>query len=402
MSDLAAPRGEATISVPGPQYSRIEISRSALRRNLSLLRSLVGEGCRLSSVVKGNAYGHGISTVVPLAEEWGVRHFSVYQAQEAYEVRRASNAGSDVLVLGFQAPDELEWSVRHGVTFSVLDLAGLRAAMEAAGRVGRAAVVHLDLETGMNRTGLDGDDLESAIRHLRERPDLLQLDGVGTHFAGAESEGNHVRIQRQIERFRGGLDQLAAYGLRPRLRHTCGSAATFAYPESHENLVRVGIAQYGLWPSQETRMRHLIERGRERSNRDPLRRVMRWSTRIASVKEVGPAEFVGYGRSYLTTRPQKIACLPIGYGQGFPRSLGNLGFVLVRGMRAPVVGVVNMNLTTIDVTSIPDVAPGDEAVLIGKQGRKEITVGWFGDLSQMLNYEVLVRIPPDVPRHVVS
>ena len=129
---------------------------------------------------------------------------------------------------------------------------------------------------------------------------------------------------------------------------------------------------------------------------DPLRRVMRWVTRVMTVRDVPPGRFVGYGRTYLTTRMQRIATVPVGYAVGFPRVLSNLGVVLVNGQRAPVVGLVN--LTTIDVTEIPGVAPGDEVVLIGRQGDKEITVGWFGDMTQTLNYEVLVRIPREVPR----
>jgi len=189
-------------------------------------------------------------------------------------------------------------------------------------------------------------------------------------------------------------------GLAPRYRHTACSAATFSYPQTQMDLVRVGIAQYGYWPSQETRMRFLL-RQQEKNGapvKDPLRRVMRWVTSVMSVKTVEAGEFVGYGRSHLTTRRQRIATIPVGYGQGFPRVLSNLGYVLVKGRRAPVVGVVNMNLTTVDVTEIPDVQAGDEVVLIGRQGREAISVGWFGDITRMLNYEVLVRIPRDVPR----
>jgi alanine racemase len=169
------------------------------------------------------------------------------------------------------------------------------------------------------------------------------------------------------------------------------------------DLARIGIAQYGFWPSQETRLRYLLQREEEAGEPapDPLRRVMRWVTSVMSVKTVEPGEYVGYGRSHLATRRQRIATLPVGYGHGFPRVLSNLGYVLVRGRRAPVIGVVNMNVTTIDVTEIPRAKPGDEVVLIGKQRRAEIPVAWFGDITRMLNYEVLVRISREVPRVVV-
>jgi alanine racemase len=393
-----------TALIGGAPASRIEISRRAYVRNHKLLRSVIGPDCVFSSVVKGNAYGHGVRNIVELAEAQGVRHFSVFQAFEAAEVLAASREKSEAMVMGYLAPEEIEWAVEHDVSFFVFDLDRLRQAADAGARIGKPAHVHLDLETGMNRTGLNEDELETALDLLEARPDALRFEGLCTHYAGAESEGNHLRIQRQIEVFEDRTRRAKERGQTPRYRHTACSAATFSYPETHMNLVRVGIAQYGYWPSQETRMRFLL-RQQEKNGApvpDPLRRVMRWVTSVMSVKRVEAGEFVGYGRSHLTTRPQIIATIPVGYAQGFPRVLSNLGYVLVNGRRAPVVGVVNMNLTTVDVTEIPDVKPGDEVVLIGRQGRAEISVGWFGDITRMLNYEVLVRIPRDVPRVMTS
>lgn len=400
--EKAPPRPAAEIAHAS---SRVEISRAAYRKNLSFLRSLVGPDCAISSVVKGNAYGHGVANIVPLAEEWGIRHFCVFETAEAREVVEASRAGSEVLILGFMTPDELDWAVEQGVSIAAFDVERLRLARAAAERVGRPALVHLDVETGMNRTGLEAAAFAEAVDLVLASPDALRLDGLCTHYAGAESEGNFLRIRKQIDVFGERLAYVEQRGLKPRLRHTAGSAATFTYPETHHDLVRVGIAQYGFWPSQETRMRFLMgdELGKpDRARRDPLRRVMRWVTSVMSVKEVDAGEFVGYGRSYLTTRRQRIASIPVGYAQGFPRVLSNLGFVLVRGQRAPVVGVVNMHVTTIDVTEIAGVAVADEVVLIGRQGRNEISVGWFGDLTRTLNYEVIVRIPREIPRLVTS
>lgn len=390
----------AGVLVGATPASRIEISRRAYARNVALLRAVVGPDCTVSSVVKGNAYGHGIRNVVELAEEQGIRHFSVFQAAEAVEVLAASRLDSDAMVMGHLAPEEIEWAVENEVSFFVFDVDRLRRARDAARRIGRPARVHLDLETGMNRTGLEAGELEAALDLLESSGDSLRFEGLCTHYAGAESEGNHLRVQRQIEVFGERARRVAARGLAPRFRHTACSAATFAYPETRMDLVRVGIAQYGYWPSQETRMRFLLQQPAQDGGpvSDPLRRVMRWVTSVMSVKTVEAGRFVGYGTSYLTTRSQRIATIPVGYGQGFPRVLSNLGYVLVGGRRAPVAGVVNMNLTTIDVTEIEDVKVGDEVVLIGRQGREEVSVGWFGDITRMLNYEVLVRIPREVPR----
>lgn len=397
--DRSAPRPPPAVS---HSLSWVELDRSAYFDNLDLLRAVVGPGCTISPVVKGNAYGHGIGNVVPMAEEWGIRHFSVFHAGEAMEVLAASRVGSDVLVLGHLTDDELAWAVEQGVSFQVFDSHRLRWAESAARRIGRAAKVHLELETGMNRTGLEGAELAEALDRIAASEGALVCEGISTHYAGAESEGNFVRVREQIERYHRALEIAAERGVRPRIRHTACSAATFAYPETRLDLVRTGIVTYGFWPSQETRMRWLLEHsdGPTRPATDPLRRVMRWVTRVMTVRDVPPGRFVGYGRTYLTTRPQRIATVPVGYASGFPRVLSNLGVVLVNGQRAPVVGLVNMNLTTIDVTEIPGVAAGDEVVLIGRQGDEEITVGWFGDMTQTLNYEVLVRIPREVPRVV--
>jgi alanine racemase len=395
---------DAAISSAPRATSRIEISRTAYRKNLSFLKSVVGDDCALASVVKGNAYGHGIEGMVPLAEEWGIRHFCVFSAEEARVVHATCRDPALILVLGYLAPEEIEWAVEHGVSFACFDVDRVREARVAAERTSRRARLHLDLETGMNRTGLEADAFEEALALVAASPELLTLEGLCTHYAGAESEGNHVRIQHQISSFRRSLSDLKARKIEPRLRHTSGSAATFAYPEARMDMVRVGISQYGYWPSQETRLRFLLEPNvtEGRVSPDPLCRILRWTTRVMSIKTVAPGEFVGYGRSYLTTREQRIATIPVGYAQGFPRGLSNLGYVLVRGQRAPVVGVVNMNLTTIDVTEASGVEVGDEVVLIGRQGRNEISVGWFGDMTRSLNYEVLVRIPREVPRVIVK
>lgn len=380
------------------QYpSRIELSTAALRRNLGFLRRHLGPGALFSSVVKGNAYGHGIEAFVPLAERCGVRHFSVFSADEALRVVGCRTTDSQVAIMGFIDPEELAWAVEHEVSFYVFDPALLESALAAARTVGRPARVHLEVETGLNRTGLDGEALGQAVDLLAAHPDELVLDGVCTHFAGAESVGNHVRITRQKDRFAAALEDIVARGIRPRLRHAACSAAALTYPETIMDMARIGIAHYGYWPSQETRMHHLLGGGTGAPARDPLQRVLRWTSRVVQIKPVPAGEFVGYGTSYLTTRAERFAVVPVGYFHGYPRVLSNLGHVLVRGRRAPVAGMVNMNLIMVDVTDNRDVQVGDEVVVIGNQQRQAITVSSFSEMTRFLNYEVLARLPADLP-----
>lgn len=385
--------------------SVIELSRGALRKNVRYLHDRVGRGVRLTSVVKGNAYGHGVDMFVPLAESCGIRSFAVFGADEAAAVDAVRSAGSDLLVMGHMPSEAIEWAVERGVGFFVYDTGRLREAIAAAGRTGRAARVHLEVETGLHRTGFEPDELARAVGLLSAHPDAASVEGLCTHFAGAESSSNALRIRKQLEAFDAHTGWLAARGISPRMRHVACSAAALTMPETRMDMVRVGIALYGYWPSKEIEMRVILEEPEARSDRrrrDPLRRVITWRSRVIATKSVPAGELVGYGSSCLTTRRQRFAVVPVGYSQGFTRALTNIGHVLIRGRRAPVSSAVNMSLMIVDVTDIRGVEVGDDVVLIGKQGGHEISVGSFSDMSRFLNYEALVRLPSRIPRVVVD
>jgi alanine racemase len=383
-----------------PSY--LELNKSALRNNLRYIRDLVGEDVRYCSVIKGNAYGHGIKQFTPLAEECGVRQFGVYSTDEAIKTQQAiTEPDSRIMIMGYIHNDDLEWAITNEISFYIFELDRLRAAIQAAKRVGKKAQIHLQVETGMNRTGLTEDQAHDAIQMIKEHDDHIRVQGICTHYAGAESVSNHVRVTKQIEEF----DRAKAYfqdqGIIPDYYHTACSAAVFNYPQTHMDMVRVGIAQYGFWPNRETYMNY-VKNSPHRRFEDPLKRVISWKSRVMSTKDVEAGEFVGYGNMYLTNRDQRLATIPMGYTHGYGRNLTNRGMVLVRGERAPVAGFVNMNMIIIDVTDIPDVEKGDEVVIIGFQGDNEITVASFSEMSDFLNYEVLTRIPEDLPRFVVK
>ena len=384
--------------------SYVEISKSAYQKNLRFLRRKIGRETLLSSVVKGNAYGHGISSFLPMAESCGVRHFSVFSAEEAYLARRSSQQDSQILIMGYIDRGELEWAVEHGVAFFVFDLARLNAALSAAERIKKPAKIHLEVETGMNRTGFEGADLEEAVGIIKTHPEEIAVEGVCTHLAGAESVANYLRVTTQLEIFEQVCRHLRELGITTVLRHTACSAASLNYPQSIMDMVRMGIAQYGYWPNKETQMHYELEHedGRLRTKASPLKGVLRWVSRIMSLKRVKRGQFVGYGTTYQAMRNQTLATVPVGYYHGFSRSLSNLGHVLVNGRRAPVVGLVNMNMMMIDVTDCNTVGPDDEVTLIGPQRRSRITVSSFSDMASSVNYEVLVRIPSTIPRVVVD
>ena len=384
--------------------SYIELSKSALQKNIKFLKKIIGPNVVFSSVIKGNAYGHGIKEFVPLAEECGINHFSVFSADEALLALDNKRPKSHFCIIGSIQDEELEWAIENDISFYVFDNGRLNAAIEASKKAGKPAQIHLELETGLNRTGLQREQFHDAVDIIKRNLGHLRVVGVCTHYAGAESVNNYLRIKSQIERFNEGCQWLTEQGLSYGLRHTACSAATLSYPETRMDMVRIGIAQYGFWPSRETMMHYVLEhikKGQKKVH-DPLKRVMTWKSRVINVKEVQPGEFIGYGTSYQTTHTQKIASIPIGYHHGFARNLSNLGHVLIQGKRALVVGMVNMHVIMVDVTRLKNVERGEEVVIIGTQKKATITVGSFSDLTRFQNYEVLARLPYNIPRFIVD
>lgn len=382
----------------------IELNKKAFKRNLKFLRDYIGSDTTFSSVIKGNAYGHGIDQFVPMAEECGIRHFSVFSADEAKKAHAASrHDDSHIMIMGMIDNGLIGWAINEEISFFVFELDRLQKTIAAAKEVGKKAKIHLHLETGMNRLGLEKEKLDKAAALIRENQKYLKLDGVCTHYAGAESVGNHVRVTQQIKNFSNYCDYLEDLGLNLNCRHTACSAAALNYPETIMDMVRIGIAQYGFWPNRETYMNFVKNHTDiEKKYKDPLKRVLSWKSKVMSTKKVPAGEFIGYGNTYLTSRDQKIATVPIGYSHGFGRNLTNIGIVLINGERAPVAGLVNMNLLTVDITDIPEAKKGDEVVIIGEQDNQEMTVASLSEMSNFLNYEVLVRLPSSLPRTVVG
>ncbi|MHC2992429.1 alanine racemase [Pontibacter sp. HJ8] len=379
--------------------SYLEISKSALQHNITFLKGLLRPGVRLSSVIKGNAYGHGIEEFGGIAQECGIDHFSVFSADEAYRLLQVLPTPATIQIMGYIDDPELEWAIANDIEFYVFTISRLESAAAAARKLQKPARIHLDLETGMNRLGLGGDELKTAADLIHHHKGLLEVVGICTHFAGAESPVNHERVMQQIGNFKASVEHLKRNGIQPSQLHTACSAAVMAYPETHLDMVRVGIMQYGFWSSPET-FQNYINQSTGRA--DPLRRLINWKSHVMSLKAVAAGEFIGYGTSFQAPQDMLIAAIPVGYAWGYSRALSNQGQVLIREHRASVVGIVNMNVLMVDVTAIPDVVLKDEVVLLGKQGSEHITVASFGELSTQLNYELLTRLPMNIPRKIID
>jgi alanine racemase len=380
--------------------SYIEISKSAYQKNIDFLNNEVGPTTEISVVVKGNAYGHGIENIIPLAEENGIRHFSTFSLDEAIRVHHVAKEDSEVMIMGMLGNSDLEEILLKGIGFFVFEFNRLEAAISAAKKLNIKAKIHIEVETGFHRTGFEWSEREWLIRMLKENQEHLELKGLCTHYAGAESISNHERVLQQIANFRKFKEVFDQVNLYFEKCHTACSAATLSYPETIMDMVRIGIASYGFWPTQETYM--LRYASLPETNKNPLKRLISWKSTVMNTKAVPEGQFIGYGSSFQAQRNMTIALVPIGYGHGYSRFLSNQGKVLIGGMIVPVVGTVTMNSIAVDVTDLEKVQKGDEVVIIGNQGDKEITIASFGESSQQVNYELLTRLPQDIPRRIVD
>jgi len=367
----------------------IEIDAAAIGRNLDAFRSVVTPGTAVMAVVKANAYGHGIDVVAPVAAQhadW----LGVNNLEEALAVR---DLGIDkpIAILGHTEINRLDYIIsgdfrqvvyREDVAFALSSCAKDR---------GKTARVHLKVETGTHRQGVDPGSLDRFVKELLALSNL-EIEGVYTHFANIEDTLDPTFAQFQIEEFRRAVAIVRDAGARPSWIHASATSGALLYPETGFNMIRVGIGTYGIWPSRETQLA-----SRERGRRITLTPALSWKTSIGQIKTIKPGEFVGYGLTYQANHPMKIAILPIGYYDGYDRKLSNNGRVLVSGQAVPVIGRVMMNMIAIDVTDV-DVKPDDEVVLIGRQGKGEIRAEELAEKIGTIAYEVLSRINPGIPR----
>lgn len=378
--------------------SQIGIKKEALRNNIEFIRTLTNNLSIISAVIKGNAYGHGINIIIPALEDIGINHFSVYSSSEAYDALKVKSKKSTLMIMGFICPDDFDWIINNKIEFYVSDLHVLNKALKTSKLCKKKAIIHLDIETGMNRTGLNLIQLKQTIEVIKSNQKHFHLKGVTSHFAGAESIANHTRIMKQFSIFKRRVKLLNDYNIFPEQKHIASSAAAINYPETRLDLIRTGILIYGYWPTKETFLNYVH---RKKNKTDPLKRVLFWDSQVAHIKKIAPGEFIGYGLNFQAPYSMKIMIVPVGYSNGFSRSLSNNGHVLVHGKRAAVIGSVNMNMTIVDITEIQNIKIGDQVTLIGRQQDIEISFSSFAEMNNLLNYEILARLPQNILRKIV-
>tara|TARA_R110001583_G_scaffold48908_3_gene153069 strand:- start:1404 stop:2552 length:1149 start_codon:yes stop_codon:yes gene_type:complete len=379
--------------------SVIQISKSALKNNIDLIKSLIDKSVTLSSVVKGNAYGHSIIKMVPLLQELNVNHFSVYSSFEAKQVFKVAKKDFTILIMGDISSSDEDWIINNSIEFFVFNISRLEKMLSKAKKIKKLLTIHIEIETGMNRTGFNQKDWIEVIQLVNANKDFINVKGLCTHFAGAESLNNYVRVKKQQLVFNKAIKFFKSQEIIPEQIHCSCSAAVLAFPTKNYDMVRVGILQYGLWPSREAFITYL---SKHNMNTNPLKPVLSWKSYIMDIKQVSKGEYIGYGNSFLAENETKVASVPIGYGYGYSRSLSNLGRVIINNNRYSVIGTINMNMFLVDITSSDSIAINDEVILIGSSTNLEIPLSSFCNMTDQLNYEVLSRIDKDIPRTITK
>ncbi len=364
----------------------VEIDLSAIAHNTRQIHSLVGSNVRILASLKADAYGHGALKVARTVLHNGARMLGVATLSEAIPLREAG-IHAPILVFGYVPHWQMREAVRLGLTLTLYSIESAQALARAAQALNLTVKVHVKVDTGMGRLGIRAEQIAEIVELLHEITKLprLELEGIFTHFAMADTrDQTHARMQ--LARFQHVLQCIEEEHMRPPLVHAANSAAIFSLPEAHFDMVRPGIALYGLDPSNEVRLAA------------EFRPALSFKTQVAQVKDIPEGESISYGCAFTTNRSTRVAILPVGYADGFRRAPTNWGSVLVHEQEAPLLGRVCMDQCIIDITHIPHVRVGDEVVLIGRQGTASLTAEQVAQRLDTINYEVVSEILARVPR----
>lgn len=371
------------------KYSRAyaTVDLDAIRCNIEEMASKLTTGTKVISVIKADGYGHG---AVPIARELeplnSIYGFATATEEEAFILRMAGITKS-ILVLGYTFPYSYREMVEKEISTAVFRYDTLKELSQAASEVGKKAKIHIKVDTGMARIGIRPD--EEGMKLVNEALGMpgIEIEGIFTHFARADEKDKSL-AEGQLCLFKDFVEKIEREkGFRIPICHCSNSAAMIEMRDADMDAVRAGIALYGLWPSKEV-SKSIVG----------LKPAMELKSQVIYVKDVEKGAEIGYGGTFTAPRKMKIATVPVGYGDGYPRGLSNKGYVLVHGKRAPIVGRICMDQFMIDVTQIPEIKEGDTVTLIGREGEMRITMEELGELSGRFNYELACCIGKRIPR----
>lgn len=367
-------------------YDRVyaEINLDAVKHNMASMKQNLSDQTAIYGVVKADGYGHGAVPVARAIDEY-VRGFAVATIWEAVNLRRHGIA-KPILVLGYTYEDTCSEYVRYDIRPTVFSLACAKLLSKAAAELNARVKIHIKVDTGMGRIGFSPDEASLAALIQISRLPGIEIEGIFTHFAKADEKEKEA-ANGQLKQFCDFMDRIKAAGLEIPIRHCSNSAALIDMKEANLDAVRAGISIYGLYPSPAV-LRSAVS----------LQPVMSLKSQVVMVKEVGAGTPLSYGWTYVTKGKAKIATIPVGYGDGYPRNLSNRGAVLIRGQRAPILGRVCMDQMMVDVSRIPEVKAGDVVTLAGTDGPECITIEELAELAGTFHYEFVCNVGKRIPR----
>ena len=370
------------------KYERVKalVSLDAIAHNFEEMHKNVKEGTKIIAVIKADGYGHGARAIARLIQDydyiWG---FAVATPEEALQLR-TFGVKKPILILGIVFEEYFTQMIAKEIRLTVCTYEMAQKLSEEAQRQGRDVHIHIGLDTGMSRIGFaDRQESVEEIKKISQLPNL-KIEGMFTHFARADETDRSPAID-QLNRYLNFAKLLEDAGIQIPMKHCSNSAGIIRVPEANLNAVRAGITIYGIYPSNEVE-RDIVK----------LIPAMELKSHISYIKTVEPGAAFSYGGTFTAKKEMKVATIPVGYADGYPRSLSNKGWVLIRGKKAPILGRVCMDQFMVDITKIPDAKAGDEVTLIGKDGKEFISIEKFGDLSGRFSYEFACDISKRVPR----
>lgn len=367
----------------------VEISQKAFQKNIAAFRKIIGKKTKLMPVIKANAYGHGFLEIARICvRNQQIDRLCVVSLDEALQLIQNKLTAKPILILSYFDLDveKISAAAKYDIAFPLFTFEQAQILNRAGERAGRKIKVHVKVDVGTSRVGVLPHETAAFVIKIRQLRHLT-IEGLWSHFSSSESSPRITR--EQWRRFVAVNTKLRQAKIMIPFKHIACSAAAILYPETLADGARIGLGLYGLRPADAVK------------NKISLQPVLSWRTKIIQVKTISKNASVGYGGDYTARRPMRLAIIPVGYADGYDRSLGNQAFVLVNGVRCPIRGRICMNLTMVDVTKSGRAKAGDTVIIIGEQGGAKITADELGKLAGTINYEIVARISPHIKRIVI-
>lgn len=376
--------------MPGP-LSFVELSRKNLIHNIKQFRKFLKKGTKIAAVVKGNAYGHGQNEVVKILESY-IDYFQVDDIEELSRLRKISK--KKTLVLGYVQKSDLRKTIKSGCILSAFSIEQLKHISAMADMCKRVQEIHLPIDAHLGREGFLLKDLPKVLTQIKNLKHI-KLTGIYAHFANIEDTTDFSHAQKQINEYRKAVALAEQFGFKNLHTHMSATSGILIYEKSKgiHPIVRLGIGVYGMWPSEDLRKiyKHKLN----------LKPVLTWKTKIAEIKTLPKGSTIGYGLTYKTKKATKVALIPQGYSDGYDRGLSNKGEVLIHGTRCKILGRVMMNMFSVNISHLPDVKIEDEVIILGMQGKEEITAEELAKKLDTINYEITTRISSLLPKIII-